>query len=155
MSLTCKCYVGIFFREIQDEEAQNHSLIQTRRWVGSEVGFSQRPQGHTLSWCLCFFFHTAGSVSLLTGLFIPPAGTWPSGQPCWAELSRTFQLWNALPTNSVSWVSTLKLLWEDYKWTTSTCQYWTTVGFSWNGSELLWSRVWMHGSKELQADHTV
>lgn len=51
MSLTCKCYVGTFSWKFKTKKHKNHSLMQTGRCLGSEAGLSQRPQGHTLSWC--------------------------------------------------------------------------------------------------------
>ena len=101
--------------------ASHTSLTQTGRWVGSEAGL---PWGHRapLS-CVTLLFSLP-----LAGLPLPTDGlplysSWNIAQ--WPELFRTFQLQGALPTNSVSWVSTLKSLWEKYKWTPSTCQYWT------------------------------
>ena len=68
------------------------------RWVGSEAGL---PRGHraTFSHVTLFFsLPFAGSPLPTDGL--PLSSSWNIAQ--WPQLSRTFQLQGALPTNSVS-----------------------------------------------------
>lgn len=83
MSLTCKCYVGIFFREIQDEEAQNIASCKLeggwdRRLVflrghratlshGTSVSFSTL-LGESPYWLAC------SSLQLALGPVASPAG---------------------------------------------------------------------------------